>query len=134
MLVFIATTLIIWPKLVYPMTLRLRYTLRHSLCHYINCRRSFLVEKFLTQFGTSNLTSMHLRLWTKFCTISDVIGISWHTNLPLLPWHGFSFFERLVESTKELFRKELETYRLTYNELQTVLHETEAILKKRLVT
>ena len=44
------------------------------------------------------------------------------------------FFKRLVESTKELFRKELETYRLTYNELQTVLYETEAILKKHLVT
>ena len=31
-----------------------RYTLRHSLCHYIICRRSFLAEKFLAQFGISN--------------------------------------------------------------------------------
>ena len=31
-----------------------RYTLRHSLCHYIIFRRSFLAEKFLAQFGISN--------------------------------------------------------------------------------
>ena len=57
-----ATTLTIWPKLVYLMTLRFRiiYVLRNSLRHCIICRSSFLAGKFLTQFVTSNLTSMHI--------------------------------------------------------------------------
>ena len=60
--------------------------------------------------------------------------VSRHANLPLSPWHGVFFFERLVERTKELLRKDLETYRLTYDELQTILYETEAILNNRTIT
>ena len=38
------------------------------------------------------------------------------------------FFERLVKSTKELLQKVLKGCWLNYEELQTVLLETEAIL------
>ena len=44
------------------------------------------------------------------------------------------FFERFVKSMKELLRKELKAYRLTYNKLQTVLFEIKAILKNRPIT
>ena len=49
--------------------------------------------------------------------------------------HGMGFFfERLVNSNKELLRKEFKTYRLTYNALQTVLYEIETILNNRPIT
>ena len=32
-------------------------------------------------------------------TFVNNLGVTWHTNLPLAPWHG-GFFERLVRSTK----------------------------------
>ena len=48
----------------------------------------------------------------------------------MAPWHG-GFFERLVRSVKELLRKELKCYRLSNEELQTVLFEIECILNNR---
>ena len=53
--------------------------------------------------------------------------MQWHVNLPMTPWHD-GFFERLGRSVKELQRKELKCYRLSYEELQTVLLEMECIL------
>ena len=58
------------------------------------------------------------------------LGVKWHVNLPMAPWHG-GIFERLVKSVKELLRKELKCYRLSYEELQTVLFEIECILNDR---
>ena len=46
---------------------------------------------------------------------------------------GF-FFERLVRSTKELLRKELKTYKLTYEQLQTIVFEIETISNNRPIT
>ena len=60
-------------------------------------------------------------------------GVNWVTNTPLSPWYG-GFFERLVRSTKELLRKMLKGCRLNYEELQTNLLETEAILNNRPLT
>ena len=53
------------------------------------------------------------------------LSVNWVTNMPLSPWYG-GLFERLVRSTKELLPKVLKGYRLYYEELQTVLLETEA--------
>ena len=61
------------------------------------------------------------------------LGVTWHINLPLASWHG-GFFERLVRSTKELLRKELKTYKLTYEQLQTILFEIETIINNRPIT
>ena len=66
-------------------------------------------------------------------SLVNSLGFSWHTNLPLAPWHG-EFFERLLKSTKDVLHKELKLYRLTYNELQRVLYEIEAILNNRPIT
>ena len=60
-------------------------------------------------------------------------GVEWHLNLPLAPWYG-GFFERLVRSTKELLKKELVNSRYTYEEIQTILYEIEAILNNRPLT
>ena len=61
------------------------------------------------------------------------LGVTWHTNLPLAPWHG-GFFERLVRSVKDLLKKVLKNNRLTYVELQTILSEIELILNNRPLT
>ena len=59
--------------------------------------------------------------------------IEWHLNLPLAPWYG-GFFERLVKSVKDLSIKDLKGSRLSYEEMQTVLFECEAILNNRPLT
>ena len=59
--------------------------------------------------------------------------IKWHLNLPLAPWYG-GFFERLVKSVKDLLIKNLKGSRLSYEEMQTVLFECEAILNNRPLT
>ena len=51
----------------------------------------------------------------------------------MAPWHD-GFFEHLVRCVKESLRKELKCYRLSYEELQTVLFEIECILNNRPIT
>ena len=50
-----------------------------------------------------------------------------------MPWQK-GFFERLVRSTKILLRKELGNLKLNYEQLQTVLLETETILNNKPLT
>ena len=61
------------------------------------------------------------------------LGANWVTNMPLSLWYR-GLFERLVRSTKELLRKVLKDCRLNYEELQTILLETKAILNSRPLT
>ena len=61
------------------------------------------------------------------------LGSNWDLNLPLAPWHG-GLFERLVRSTKTLLKKDLQNYRLSYDEMQTFLFEVEMILNNRPLT
>ena len=61
------------------------------------------------------------------------LGANWVTNMPLSLWYR-GLFERLVRSTKELLRKVLKDCRLNYEELQTILLETKAILNNRPLT
>ena len=56
--------------------------------------------------------------------------VTWHTNLLLAPWHE-GIFERLVKSPKELSRKKLKPYKVTYEQLQTILFEIETIINNR---
>ena len=57
--------------------------------------------------------------------------MAYKSTIATMAW---GFFERFVKSMKELLRKELKAYRLTYNKLQTVLFEIKAILKNRPIT
>ena len=59
--------------------------------------------------------------------------IEWHLNLPLAPWYG-EFFERPIKSVKDLLIKDLKGSKLSYEEMQTVLLECEAILNNRPLT
>ena len=61
------------------------------------------------------------------------LGSNWDLNLPLAPWHG-GLFERLVRSTKTLLKKDLQNYRLSCDQMQTVLFEVEMILNNRPLT
>ena len=60
-------------------------------------------------------------------------SISWKYNVALAPWWG-GFFERLVKSTKRCLKKSLGTARVTYEELLTIVVETERILNSRPLT
>ena len=61
------------------------------------------------------------------------LGVDWRLNMLLAPWHG-GFFEKIVRSTKTLLRKTLQTAKLTYEELQTVLYEVEQIMNNCPIT
>ena len=50
----------------------------------------------------------------------NILGVTWVTNMSLLPWYG-GFFERLVRSTKELLHKVSKGCWLNYGELLPVL-------------
>ena len=50
--------------------------------------------------------------------------MAYKSSFSTLAW---VFFERLVRSTKELLRKELKAYKLTYEKLQTILFEIETV-------
>ena len=60
-------------------------------------------------------------------------GISWKFNLPCASWYG-GFFEILVKLTKCCLRKTLGNALLSYEELETVLIETEGFLNSRPLT
>ena len=77
--------------------------------------------------GSSNFVSVESQ------EFMNGLDVNWVTNMPLSPWYGV-IFENLVRSTKELLEKVLKGCRLNYENLQTVLLETEAILNNRLLT
>ena len=61
------------------------------------------------------------------------LNIKWHSNLALAPWQG-GFFQRLMRSVKELLKKDLRNYKITFDELQTILLEIELIINNRPLT
>ena len=60
-------------------------------------------------------------------------NINWKFNVPTASWWG-GVFEVLVKLTKKCLRKTLGNAHLTYEELETVLVETEGILNSRPLT
>ena len=60
-------------------------------------------------------------------------NIRWRFNLSLAPWWG-GFFERLVGLVKRTLRKVLGNARLHFEELETILIETEGMLNNRPLT
>ncbi len=63
-------------------------------------------------------------------TFTQSHGISWHFISPRAPHFG-GLWEAAVESMKLLLRKNLQPHALRFNELMTVLLESEAILNSR---
>ena len=57
-------------------------------------------------------------------------NIKWHFNLAFAPCQ-WGFFERLMRSGKELLKKDLQNYKITFDELQTILLEAELIINNR---
>ena len=96
--------------------------------------RSF--KRFISRYGCpDNVISDNGSNFTSEDSRNFVASrfIEWHLNLPLAPWYG-GFFERLVKSVKDLLIKDLKGSRLSYEEMQTVLSECEAILNNRPLT
>ena len=60
-------------------------------------------------------------------------GITWHFNLAKAPWWG-GLFERLIRSTKRCLKKTLKLSRLDFEQMTTVIAETEAVLNSRPLT
>ena len=66
-------------------------------------------------------------------TFVNSLGIVWSFNIPTASWWG-GFFESMVKLTKRCLRKTLGNAHLTYEELETVLLETEGVLNSRPLT
>ena len=60
-------------------------------------------------------------------------GIVWRFNIPKASWWG-GMFEVMVKLTKRFLKKTLRNASLRYEELETVLIETECILNSRPLT
>ena len=60
-------------------------------------------------------------------------GIEWRFNIPKASWWG-GMFEIMVKLTKRCLRKTLRNASLRYEELETILTETESILNSRPLT
>ena len=98
---------------------------------FIRCFRRFVSRRgcpsYMISDGGKNFVSRETQ------TFVNSLGVDWKVNMPLAPWHG-GFFERMVRTTKTILRKTLETAKLTYEELQTILHEVEQIVNNRPIT
>ncbi|XP_070567289.1 uncharacterized protein [Ptychodera flava] len=57
-------------------------------------------------------------------------GVQWHFIVELAPWMG-GFYERLVGVVKKCLRKAIGKVCFTYDQLQTVLAEVEAVVNSR---
>ena len=60
--------------------------------------------------------------------------IEWRFNKERAPWWGGVYFERLVGTVKRCIRKVLGKARLIFDELYTILVETEGIINGRSLT
>ena len=81
---------------------------------FIKCFRRLISRRgcpnFVISDGGKNFASVETQNF-----VSNM-GVDWRVNLPLAPWHR-CVFERLVRSTKSLLKKQLQTQKLSYEEL-----------------
>lgn len=85
----------------------------------------------------TNFTGLNTALkqldWNKIQKEFEVSRIRWKFNPPSAPWWG-GFWERLIGILKGLLRKNLGRSSLTYEELQTLVCECEAVMNNRPLT
>ena len=60
-------------------------------------------------------------------------NVTWTFNPPAAPWWG-GVYERIVRSVKRCLKKILGKSKITYEELQTILYDIEAVLNNRPLT
>lgn len=81
--------------------------------------------------GTSNdLRSVD---WNKIVQYSSLKKMEWKFIPPAAPWWG-GFWERLIGVMKQILRKVLGKALLTYEEMSTVLCDTESVINSRPLT
>ncbi|GBN00482.1 hypothetical protein AVEN_238335-1 [Araneus ventricosus] len=104
------------------------------------------IRKFISRRGQistvysengTNFTGLNTALkqldWIKIQEKFEVNQMRWMFNPPSAAWWG-RFWERLIGLLKDLLRENLGRSYLTYEELQTLLRECEAVMNNRLLT
>jgi hypothetical protein len=71
--------------------------------------------------------------WEKIINTSEIERIDWRFNHPTAAWLG-GWWERLIRLLKQLLKKTLGRASLTYEELETVLCDCDAVINSRPLT
>ena len=108
---------------------------------FLECLRRFIARRgrpsaAYTDCGT-NFKGTHNAFsdldWQKILKFSSCLQIQWYFSPPSAPWWG-GWWERLIGSMKSILRKVLGKACLTYEALNTILCDTEAIINSRPLT
>ena len=94
------------------------------------------LKRFMSRrFIPAQILSDNGKMFVDFCIQKFVNskGIVWKVNIPKASWWG-EMFEIMVKLTKRCLKKRLRNASLRYEELETVLIETECILNSRPLT
>ena len=106
---------------------------------FMRCLKRFagrrgLPRMFLSDNGkTFKAAAQFIDTVFKDATVQEYLagqGVEWKFNIEKTPWWGGAF-ERLVKSTKRCLRKMVRRSKLSFDELQTLLVEVEAIINSR---
>ncbi|XP_071043373.1 uncharacterized protein [Parasteatoda tepidariorum] len=71
--------------------------------------------------------------WENIAAECAVENIKWHFNPPTALWYG-GWWERMIRTVKQLFKKSLGRACITYEELTTLLCECESVVNGRPLT
>ena len=95
---------------------------------FIRVLKRFTGRRGLPNFILSdNGQTFHDKKVKRYVLVRD---IEWKFNVPTASWWG-GFFEICVKLTKRCLKKVLQNAKLTYEELETVLIQTEGVLNSR---
>ncbi|XP_045482841.1 uncharacterized protein LOC123686673 [Harmonia axyridis] len=95
-------------------------------------RPSIIYSDNGTNFVGTDNAFRHLD-WNEIITYSSAQRIEWKFNPPTAAWWG-GWWERLIRIVKDLLRKVLGKSSLTYEELYTIVCDTESVVNSRPLT